>query len=875
MVDKETVRQIFGSLMKKPHLFLERDKYNLSLSDFHTSFEQLIFKAVYNLFEGGAKRITVVDVDNYLMSNPGMHTFFEKKKGIQYLQDAEEFTESENFDYYYKRLKKLNAVGDLQEMGFNTSGIYSEDPFSDDTKKINDRFEEMSIQELFANIQQDISGLSAKYGAGSDTTETIDAQEGLAELVERLKLNPDVGSALQGHITNTVARGARKGKYYLRSAASGVGKALPNSTKIPTPLGWREVGEVRVGDYLFDALGKPTKVTGVFPQGKKEVWKVHFKDGRKAKSSPDHLWSYNTCRQRQKSKDERKFFTKTLKDIAAEELMSGLGYRILVPQHRAVEYGEKKLPIPPYVLGLAIGDGSFRQHDNNKSFQFSSETDELPRVIADTMGYTLKRNSEHNYTWYFGSQKPSGGRKQNIWVEDFLRELPELINTTSANKYIPEMYLYSSIEQRLDLLNGLLDSDGTVDKKGRVGFFTSSAKLRDNVTELASSLGYFVTVSEDNHRENINYIVRITGTPELKNKLFKLARKRERMEDWCNNGNRKERNTHNPIVDIVNLGYEEDMTCFMVDNEEHLFLTEDFIVTHNSRLAVGDACHLAYPIRFNSDTWSWELNGACEKTLFIATEQEHDEIQTLILAYLVDMDEEKILYGDYSEMEAEVIKQGLEVMEYFKNNLLLVQIPGPNVEKIKSTVRRNWIEYEIENVFFDYIFVNPSLLGEFRDLRLRNDEALLLLSSALKDIAVELQVFVMSSSQLNAKGDGETGEIRGESSLRGARALADKADMGIIVSRIKQEEKELLENTFGQTQEIPNLVFDIYKARRSRFTQVKVWSVADLGTCRLKDLFMTDASYNPVNDFQPMRLETLHPDRDKWSIKIGDLNGRL
>ena len=844
MANQTTEKMVLGSLMQNPTLLVNIEKYNLVNQDFNDKLNQYIFYAISSAAFEGAKSVTVQDIELQLQGTKG-ETLFVMHNGIDLLNDYIELSNLDNFDSYYKLLKKENLLRDLSSYGFDVSRFYKENPFTQEDYEINETYLDMDNSEIINIIRRSLLDIEEEY-ATSHYSKTTSVSDNIYEFLEDLENAPRVGLPLQGEVFNSMINGARRGTYMVRSADSGVGKALPNSTKIPTPLGWREVGEIRVGDYLFDALGKPTKVMGVFPQGKKEVWEVHFKDGRKAKSSPDHLWSYNTRKQRQKSKDERKFFTKTLKDIATEGLMSGQGYRVLVPQHHAVEYGEKKLPIPPYVLGLAIGDGSFRQHDSNKSFQFSSETDELPRVIADTMGYTLKKNSEHNYAWYFGSQEPSGGRKKNIWVEDFLKELPELMNTTSANKFIPEVYLYGSTEQRLELLNGLLDSDGTVDGKGRVRFYTNSAKLRDSVIELASSLGYFVSVSEDNHRKNVNYIIHITGTPELKNKLFKLERKRRCMDDWCNNGKRKEKNTHNPIVDIIDLGYEEDMTCFMVDNEEHLFLTEDFIVTHNTRSAVADACQLAYPIRYDWKRAQWIASGHNERVMVIITEQQDAEIKPMVLSYLSGINQNSIeKMSTLTKAQRQVLLQAAAVMETFRDNFLIVRFPEPTIQGIKNIIRNSVLKYDIAHVFYDYIFINPALLSEFKSTRLRNDEVLLMFSTALKDLAVELDIFVATSTQTSAAGDNNT-NIRNGSSIAGSRAIVNKADIGCVLSRPTPEELKALKTVLDSIALQPNIVTDLYKNRNGQYTNVRIWSYFDMGTLQREDLFVTDARLSAI-----------------------------
>lgn len=271
--------------------------------------------------------------------------------------------------------------------------------------------------------------------------------------------------------------------------------------------------------------------------------------------------------------------------------------------------------------------------------------------------------------------------------------------------------------------------------------------------------------------------------------------------------------------------------------------------TGKTRAAVGDACYVSYPIRYNWNTFKWEYKGSSEKTLFIATEQSLDEIQTLILSYLSGVNEEKILQNTYNETEGEIIAQSAQIMKHFSDNLRIVRLSNPSIEQIKAVVRQNWLLYEIDNVFYDYIFSSPSLLNEFRDLKIREDVALGMLSTALKDIAVELNVFVMSSTQTNAKSDDDNGKLKNESVIRGSRAIIDKCDIACVISKVSQEDLEALEGPIQEVGIIPNQVLDIYKVRRGKYNNVKVWSEVDLGTCRKTDIFITDVNFKLI-DFQ-------------------------
>ena len=154
-----------------------------------------------------------------------------------------------------------------------------------------------------------------------------------------------------------------------------------------------------------------------------------------------------------------------------------------------------------------------------------------------------------------------------------------------------------------------------------------------------------------------------------------------------------------------------------------------------------------------------------------------------------------------------------------------------------------------EYVFYDYIFATPSLLNEFRDLAIRQDVALRMLSTLLKDLAVELDVFIMSATQITGTVEFKQGYIRNYMLLRDSKSIADKADFAAIKAKVLPEELNLLEEVCKEIGVYPNQVTDVYKMRRGRYVDVRIWSLADLGTLRSRDLFITDANMNIVQDF--------------------------
>ena len=767
MNNQKDIMQVFGCLMKQPSLLSQTDKYKFYVDDFQSRFERKIFSSILYLWQHGAESIGEIDIVNYFSNIQSEYDYFEEQNGLEYINDCIELSDLLSFDYYYERVKKFSLLSQLKKIGYNTDKIYSENNLSDSNEEINKEFEQKTIKEIIDELNCELIKISEKC-LSEDGNKTSDAAKGASELIEGLKGAPDTGARLQGKFFNTIVRGARRGKFYIRSASSGIGKALPNYTKIPTPDGWKMVGQIKVGDYLFDRKGKPTRVLSVYPQPeKKQIYEVKFKSGRVAECCGEHLWSYYS---NHNDKNPDKILTATVTEILnnPKGLRTKRGtYRWSVPINKPVQYSKKEYTVDPYVMGLILGDGSFRYNEQQKAFFFSSQDEELVQQIQKRMNYKLyKKNSYKNYNWTF---ELLGATHKNVWVEDILSDYPGLWQAKSETKYIPKEYLFGSIEQRYDLLAGLLDTDGSIDNKGRVEYTTISPYLKDNCVELCESLGMTCTIIEDirdKYSTGIVYKVHIMASKEQKLKMFKLERKKSKVIAYNENGKRTERRDRDSIIDIRLTDRYADMTCFLVDNPEHLFLMNNFVCTHNTRNTIGDACYLSYPICWNNEQNKWDFSGATEKVLVIVTEQEKDEVQTMIISYLSGVNEEKILYGSYNEEESKRIQQALWIINKY-NNLYITEMPNPNVQQIKFVVKEMCRRYDIGYIFYDYLFSNPSLLNEYRDLKIREDQALGIFSAELKALAVETNTFILTSTQTNAKVEDDGKEIKNESVIRG------------------------------------------------------------------------------------------------------------
>ena len=269
--------------------------------------------------------------------------------------------------------------------------------------------------------------------------------------------------------------------------------------------------------------------------------------------------------------------------------------------------------------------------------------------------------------------------------------------------------------------------------------------------------------------------------------------------------------------------------------------------TGKTRQMVGHACTIAFPERYDTKTNRWIVTGKGNKILFFATEMDKEETQTMILAHISGINEDKILNNYYeTPEEKQRIYDAIKIIDYYKDNFIFVRIGDPSIGQIKALIKKEVLKYNIKYVFYDYIFSSPGLLMEYKDLNLREDVVLTMLSTALKDLANELNVFMMSGTQLN--GNWQDGKLpRNQNLLRGSKGIVDKIDVGGISLPVTQDEHNLIDPVARKlNKDLPTQVQDLYKIRRGKYNRVRLWSKVDLGTCRTEDLFLTDQNGNEI-----------------------------
>ena len=788
-VDITSIMQVIGCVYNTPQLLDYTDKYDITEEDFPDQFHQIAFGAIYQLYHMGAERITLNNILDYLSTRPKSEAIFLKQKGEEWLTRVSEIASSASFDYYYNRLKKMTLLRAYDKYGFDVSDIYDPDNILDIKKKQlqEDNLDNSTLEEIASKIDKKIDDIKLRY-INNGAEEAKQAGENILDLVDKFKQTPEVGVPLYGSLINTVTRGARLKKFYLRSAPTGVGKAIPNYTIIPTPDGDKRVDEIKVGDYLFGQDGKPTKVLKIYPQLEdKEIWKVTFSNGTIAECCGEHLWEYRYESHREKAyrvENIETIYNRTLKLKNGLKNSSNKGYRFHIKLNEPVEFSEKEYYLHPYIMGAFLGDGSFRYAPSNKSLKFSSEDEEIPNYISKLLGneFYPYHYTHMNYNWVF---KNANNPKHNIWVEEFLKECPELLMVKSEEKFIPKAYLHGSVEQRFELLQGLMDTDGSIDAKGSMNFTTVSPQLRDDFIYLCRSLGfianYLIDKREGKYTTGECYQIRIQCKKEIKPKCFHLQRKKDRAIAYANSNKRQEFKDHIAIVNIEKTNKKVPMTCFTVDNDSHLFLMNDFIVTHNTRSMIADCCFIGCN-RIYDETFGWIKNGIAQPCLYITTEQELEEIQTMMLAFLSNVKEDHILNGKYEGDEEARVREAGEILK--SSPIYIVELPDFSLQDIEDTIKKGIRDHDVKYVFQDYLHTSLKILEEIQKrsgVNLREDNILFILSNKLKDICNTYGVFIESATQLN--GSWKEDKIPDQNLLRGAKSIADRIN---LLKRVKK-----------------------------------------------------------------------------------------
>jgi ATP-dependent DNA helicase RecG len=312
----------------------------------------------------------------------------------------------------------------------------------------------------------------------------------------------------------------------------GSGKAQPLDSLVLTPAGFRCMGDLQVGDEVVVPEGEIALIDGVFPQGEREVWRLVLSDGSHVECDDEHLWIVGTSCGWHRGQTPK---VMTTREIRLDTFKANGSSKWYLPAAAPVDLGgDWGLPLDPYLFGLLLGDGSFRHN-----LRFSTMDDEIRDAVIQTL------------------------RGLNLW------------GVTSHGKFVPDEFKNTSIKNRLALLQGLMDTDGTVSADGfSISFCSASLRLANDVAWLVRSLGGRARVLPRKAAFNV-----FVGLPD-EYAPFRLARKAERVRT------KPKYNTFRRGIRAVEYVGRKPVQCISVAHPSHAYVTDNFTVTHNTMVAL-------------------------------------------------------------------------------------------------------------------------------------------------------------------------------------------------------------------------------------------------------------------------------------------------
>ena len=266
-----------------------------------------------------------------------------------------------------------------------------------------------------------------------------------------------------------------------------------------------------------------------------------------------------------------------------------------------------------------------------------------------------------------------------------------------------------------------------------------------------------------------------------------------------------------------------------------------------TRTMIADACYFSCSEIYD-ENFGWIKCASNVPTLYITTEQELEEIQTMMLAFISNVNEEHIINGEYQFDEEERVLKAADILA--NAPLYIEELPDFSLQDIEARIKKNIRDHGVRAVCHDYIHTSMKILEEITKrsggVKLREDNVLFMISTRLKDICNQYGIFIISSTQLNS--DYQESKTPDQNLLRGAKSIADKIDVGAILLAVTDEDLASLNNILLKNPfDTPTIKMSIYKNRRGRYKGVYLWCKADLGTCRVKPMFCTDYRYEMIS----------------------------
>ncbi|TSE27329.1 Replicative DNA helicase [Tepidimonas sediminis] len=682
----------------------------LTESDFYRPEHRQIFAAIDALI-GAGKPADVVTVHEHLSSLGRA----EDVGGLAYLNQLAQFVPSAANIRRYAEIVRERAI--LRKLIAASDEIAAQ-AFAPRGKPVATILDE--AEQKILSIGEE--GSRMKQGFQSMDKLVVE----LLDRVQEMADNPnDITGVPTGFIDlDRMTAGLQPGDLIIIAARPSMGKAQPLDARVRTLTGWKRMGELRVGDALASVDGRPSIVTGIYPQGRRALYRVTLSDGRSTECCAEHLWQVH-CRH-----------WNGPRVLSTVELMVLLGKarhrnRVWIEPHSG-EFGHHEpLPIDPWVLGALLGVGNLT---GSGTVRLATASDEMLQRLAERLGGELALSSasavDHRIVRRGGAH--AAGRAGLL--PNPLRQALDALGLTgvsSEHKFIPRLYLEASRAARLDLLRGLLDTDGWVERWGSIRFATASPQLAQDVAELVRSLGGWcrVHVRTTTFRDARGQVR--TGRPAhvldiahpQPDQLLLLSDKQARLQP------RRMRQKRLNIV-AIEPTREAECQCIAVSHPSRLYITDGDIVTHNTAFAINIAEHVALHEGLPVAVFSMEMGAA--------------QLAVRVVGSIGRINQSHLRTGKLTPDEWPRLTEAIEKLRHV--SLFIDETPGLTPAELRANARRLARQCgKLGLIVVDYLqLMNGSGSGEENRATELGE-----ISRGLKMLAKELQCPVIALSQLN------------------------------------------------------------------------------------------------------------------------------
>ncbi len=705
----------------------------VTAKDFYDKRHQIVYAGMMRLYERH-KPIDLLTLTDELKKKDALETvggsayLTELTNYVPTAAHAASYAEIINQKAVRRRL--IKASGEINEMGFD---------------------EETTTQELLEKAEAELFSVSDQ----SLKQDLVSIESILTESFDRIEeLHRNKGQ-LRGIRTgyrdlDNMTAGLQRSDLIILAARPAMGKAQPLDAKIRTHNGWKTMAEIAVGDELASIDGAPSKVTGIFPQGMEQVYRITFSDGRTTECSGEHLWKIH-----HRSWPEPRIVT-TLELL---RLLERKRYqkRLWIDTPSGEFGATDELPIHPWVLGLLLAEGDL----NN--MKISSGDQEIIAKLQQKLGntYALSPISAYDYRIIMTKEARVRGSRDPVPLREALKEL-HLKTTHSYDKFIPVPYKYAAKEVRIAMLQGLLDGDGWVERHKSVRFTSCSEQLADDVIELVRSLGGWATKrSKTTHHTHKGerrigrpaYIVNINmADPTI---LFSVARKKIRAVPT--------RARKKPVILSIAATRIDTTQCISVSHPSKLYITDDYVVTHNTTLVTNLAYNVATIAKL--------------PVLFFSLEMSKEQLIDRMLADASGVDSWNIRTGNLSDDDFSKISEAMGEMA--EAPIFIDDTPGLSVLEMRTKARRAAHDQPLGLIIVDYLQLLQSS-GNHNGNRVQEVSEI---SRGLKLIARELNVPLIALSQLSRSVESRTPPIPQLSDLRESGSIEQDADIVSFIYR--------------------------------------------------------------------------------------------